>query len=213
MIRLKELKNKEYNPQFEELFYFLYSVDIEYIMDFEKYEKDNKLNVDIKNKDMKESIRITQLSKNDYTIIVDLVERNEQGECVYQKVEFYTFKTLTLIVEKLKELLSKLSDMIVVEYDKRPYKLIYNLLEYAKMDIIADDSSWFDKNGLNKLRITLSDPKINKMIFVEHTDYYKYDNYIITYHEFNEDEKSMPIKLMNILLSKDLAQKKKCVKN
>lgn len=193
MIRLKELKNKEYNPQFEELFYFLYSVDIDYIMDFEKYEKDNKLNVDIKNKDMKESIRITQLSKNDYTIIVDLVERNEQGECVYQKVEFYTFKTLTLIVEKLKELLSKLSDMIVVEYDKRPYKLIYNLLEYAKMDIIADDSSWFDKNGLNKLRITLSDPKINKMIFVEHTDYYKYDNYIITYHEFNEDEKSMPI--------------------
>ena len=129
MIRLKKLKNKEYNPKFEELFYFLYSVDIDYIMDFERFEKDGKLNVDIGINDMKERIRLTQLSK-DYTIIVDYVERNEDGECIYQKVEFFTFKTIALLVAKLKELLKKLSNIILVEYDKRPYKSIYNLLEY-----------------------------------------------------------------------------------
>lgn len=189
MIRLKELKNKEYNPKFEELFYFLYSVDIDYIMDFEKYEKDGKLNVDIGIKGMKESIRLMQYTE-DYTIIVDYVERNEEGECIYQKVEYFTFKTIASLVEKLKELLSKLSDIIVIEYDKRPYKSIYNLLEYAKMDMIADDSSWFNKNGISELRLALSDPKINKIIFVDHSKYFKYDYFEITYHDYIDEEKS-----------------------
>jgi len=192
MLRLKELKNKEFNPKFEELFYFLYSIDLDYIMDFEKYEKDGKLNVDIGIYNMKQKIRITELGK-DYTIIVDYVERNENGDCIYQKVEYFSYKTLSEIVIKLKELLSKFSDIIVIEYDKRPYKSIYKLLEYAKMEIIADDSSWFNKKGLSDLRITLMDPKINKNIFVEYSNYYSYDCYEIIYHDYDYDEKKQSI--------------------
>lgn len=187
MIRLKKLKNKEYNPKFEELFYFLYSVDIDYIMDFERFEKDGKLNVDIGINDMKERIRLTQLSK-DYTIIVDYVERNEDGECIYQKVEFFTFKTIALLVAKLKELLKKLSNIILVEYDKRPYKSIYNLLEYTKMDMIADDSSWITK-GIEELSLTLADEKLNRIIFVSHDKKNNFDHYEISYHDYLEDEK------------------------
>lgn len=192
MIRLKELKKKEYNPKFEELFYFLYSVDIDHIMDFEKYEKDEKLNVEIIIHGMKEKIRLMQFRK-EYTIIVDYVEWNEVNECTYQRVEYYTFKTISSLVEKLKELLSKLSDIIVIEYDKRPYKSIYNLLEYAKMELIADDSSWFNKKGMNELRLVLTDSKIDKIIFVDYSDYYSYDRFELTYHDCNYDEKTQSI--------------------
>lgn len=188
MIRLKELKKKEYNPKFEELFYFLYSVDIDHIMDFEKYEKDGKLNVEIVIHGMKEKIRLMQF-REEYTIIVDYVERNGVNECTYQRVEYYTFKTISALVEKLKELLSKLSDIIVIEYDKRPYKSIYKLLEHAKMEMIADDSSWFNRKGYKELRLILTDPKIDKIIFVDYSNYYKYDCYEITYHNLHYDKK------------------------
>lgn len=195
MIRLKELKKKEYNPKFEELFYFLYSVDIDHIMDFERNEKDGKLNVDIVIHGMKEKIRLMQFSEKyeEYTIIVDYVERNEINECTYQRVEYYAFKTISSLVEKLKELLSKLSDIIVIEYDKRPYKSIYNLLEHAKMELIADDSSWFNKKGMNELRLVLTDSKIDKIIFVDYSNYYSYDRFELTYHDCNYDEKTQSI--------------------
>jgi len=191
VIRLKELKKQEYNPKFEELFYFLYSVDIDYIMDFEKYEKDGKLNVDIGIHGMKEKIRLMQFREKyeEYTIIVDYVEMNKENECTYQKVEYYTFKTISSLVEKLKELLSKLSDIIVIEYDKRPYKSIYNIVEHAKLELIADDSSWFKDGGIKTLSLTLADNKLNKIIFVSHEKHYDSGYYEISYHDYLEEEK------------------------
>lgn len=188
MIRLNELKKKEYNPKFEELFYFLYSVDIDHIMDFEKYEKDGKLNVEIVIHGMKEKIRLMQF-REEYTIIVDYVEWNGVNECTYQRVEYYTFKTISSLVEKLKELLSKLSDIIVIEYDKRPYRSIYELIEHAKMALIADDSSWFKDKGMKRLSLTLADNKLNKIIFVSHDKYYDSGYYEISYHDYLEEEK------------------------
>lgn len=193
MIRLKELKKKEYNPKFEELFYFLYSVDIDHIMDYERYEKDGKLNVDIVIHGMKEKIRLMQFT-NEYVIRIDYQEKGVvERDYDYERVEFYSFKTITSLVVKLKELLSKFSDIIVIEYDKRPYKSIYNLLEYAKMELIADDSTWFNKKGMNELRLVLTDSKIDKIIFVDYSNYHSYDCYEITYHDCNYDEKTQSI--------------------
>lgn len=191
MIRLKELKKKEYNPKFEELFYFLYSIDIDEIIDMEKTIKDDKLNVHIKINDMKEDIKLIQNDEY-YVIVVDYVEKNDNAECIYQRVEYYSFKTIASLVEKLKELLSKLSNIIVIEYDKRPYKLIYNLLEYAKMEMIADDSSWFKSNGISKLWLVLADPKLNKIIFVNNVSTFHSDYYEITYHDYADNDKSLP---------------------
>ncbi len=104
MKRLEQLKNKEFNPKFEELYTFLYSTDIDHIFDFEKYTKDGELNIDIRHIDKRRSIKIKQLS-GDYVIwISNWIKKI--GECEYAKEEFYSFKKLSDLVVVLNEILN-----------------------------------------------------------------------------------------------------------
>lgn len=54
-----------------------------------------------------------------------------------------------------------------------PFKKIYNLLYYAELDMIGDDSTWMCQDNYNPLKLLLSSEKIGKLIWVEfyHDEY------------------------------------------
>ena len=185
MIRLKELRKKEYNPNYEELYRFLYSISIDNIIDNSKQEKEpDGLNIIIHDK-MREEIRIQKVL-NRFIITIQLIDNEKFIDCEYQKIEYYSYKSISNLTKGLKDLLKKYSNIITIEYEKRPHKATYNLLTYAKLDLIADDSSWMSLNNDN-LRITLTDDSLDKLIFVNYTKGYYYEPYMITYFEYDEN--------------------------
>lgn len=185
MIRLKELKKKEYNPNYEELYRFLYSISIDNIIDKSKQEiEPDGLNIIIRDK-MREEIRIQKILKH-FIITIELIDNEKFIDCEYQKIEYYSYKSISNLTKGLKELLNRYSNIITIEYEKRPHKATYDLLTYAKLDFIADDSSWMSLNNDN-LRITLTDDMLDKLIFVDYTKGYYYEPYMITYFEYDED--------------------------
>lgn len=191
MIRLKELKEKKYNPKYEELYKFIYSISINQIFDNSKYEPEPEgLDIRIRD-DMKEEIRIQKVFKY-FILTVDLVDNKKFEDCEYQKIEYYSFKNISNLVKKLKEILKERTNIITTEYENRPHKATYDLLTYVKMEVVADDSSWIEFNN-NGLRITLTDDLINKLIFVEYTTYY-FEPYIICYYDYELDDGEDSIK-------------------
>ena len=191
MIRLKELKKKEYNPNYEELYRFLYSISIDNIIDKSKQEiEPDGLNIIIRDK-MREEIRIQKILKH-FIITIELIDNEKFIDCEYQKIEYFSYKSISNLTKGLKELLNRYSNIITIEYEKRPHKATYDLLTYVKMEVIADDSSWIEFNN-NGLRITLTDDLINKLIFVEYTTYY-FEPYIICYYDYELDDGEDSIK-------------------
>ena len=185
MIRLKELKTKKYNPNYEELYKFLYSISIDIIIDKSQYEiEPDGLNIIIRDK-MPEEFRIQKVL-NCFIVTIELIDNERFLDCEYQKLEYYGFKSISSLIKGLKDLLNKHSNIITIEYDKRPHKATYDLLTYAKLDFIADDSTWMSLNNDN-LRITLTDDQLDKLIFIDYTKGYYYEPYMITYFVYDVD--------------------------
>lgn len=59
-------------------------------------------------------------------------------------------------------------------YYEQPYEKIYNLISFADLDLIADDSTWMCKETHTPLQMLLVSEKINKIIWIEHSHNGKY---------------------------------------
>lgn len=190
MIRLKELKEKKYNPKYEELYKFIYGISIKEILDFSnsKNEKD-ALDVRLFD-DMKEQIIIEKLY-SDYVITVNLVDNKKFEDCEYQKIEYYSFKNISNLVKKLKEILKERTNIITIEYENRPHKATYDLLTYAKMEVIADNSLWMELEN-DDLSLVLTDEILNRMIYINYHKGFHSSRYDLTYHDFDVDIKNTP---------------------
>lgn len=59
-------------------------------------------------------------------------------------------------------------------YYEQPYEKIYNLISYADLDLIADDSTWMCKQVHTPFEMLLVSEKINKIIWIQHSRDGKY---------------------------------------
>lgn len=194
MIRLKELKNKTYPMEYNELYNFLYSINIDHLLDCSFI--DNKgtfnINLHLRNKNMKQEFLIQKLYKKYMIIIQDM-----NPECFknyeYQKVEYYSFDNISSLIVKLKELLVSFIGTGVVCHLYNPYRKIYDLISYAKVEIIGDDSEWKKQEGDIGLGLFLFSDVLNKAIHVNHDDYCFYDSFTITCYDYAKEEKGAKI--------------------
>lgn len=78
---------------------------------------------------------------------------------------------------------------LVNDFYEQPYEEIYNLISYAKLDLIADDSTWMCRKVYDPLKILLISDDVNLMIWIEHS----HDNkYSITTHDTNDNDFTKP---------------------
>lgn len=194
MIRLEELKRKNYNPEYAELYEFIFGVDIDSITDDsakesdkESYKKNHSLDITIRHRNMNDEILLRKFDDK-FLLYVRTIKGEKIENYIYEKIESYMFESLSDLVSKLRELLKKLAKIVVIEYDKRPYKKIYDLLTYADMETIGDDSSWLDSRFPEDLSLVLADSNLNKIIFVSHSKL-NYNRYEIIYNELDSDTK------------------------
>lgn len=192
MIRLKELKSKDYPKEYKELYEFLYSINIDFLLDcsFADNKGNFNINFHLKNSDMKQEILIQNLYKK-YMIII----QNMNPECFedyeYEKVEYYSFADISNLIVKLRELLVSFIGVGVVCHLYNPYKKIYDLISYAKIDIIGDDSNWKTKEGNLGLWLSLFSKKLNKAIYVNRDDYHFYHSFSITCYDYAKEIKGV----------------------
>ena len=194
MIRLKELKSKTYPKEYEELYMFLYSINIDFLFDNSFMDNKGEFNISfhLRNKNMKQEFLIQSLYRKYLIIIQDM-----NPECFenyeYQKVEYYSFDNIPSLIVKLRELLVSFIGTSVVCHLYNPYKKIYDLISYAKVEIIGDDSGWKNKEGNLGLWLSLFSDVLNKAIHVNHDDYCFYNSFTITCYDYAKEEEGAKI--------------------
>lgn len=194
MIRLKELKSKTYPKEYEELYTFLYSINIDCLFDNSFMDNKGEFNISfhLRNKNMKQEFLIQKLYKKYMIIIQDM-----NPECFenyeYQKVEYYSFDNISSLIAKLKELLVSFIGTGVVCHLYNPYRKIYDLISYAKLDMIGDDSKWKNKEGDLGLRLSLFSNKLNKIIYVEFEDYYFFPSFSLSYFDYTKQDEGVSL--------------------
>lgn len=111
MRRTNELKSIKYLPEYEEVYKLIYNADLDYIVDFsaketdnEDYKKYNGLRISIKSQKLNYSIAICQIFNN-YMIEVTPKIKKSFKNYDYERLDFYSFKSLSLLVEKLEKLI------------------------------------------------------------------------------------------------------------
>lgn len=194
MIRLKELKSKTYPKEYEELYTFLYSINIDCLFDNSFMDNKGEFNISfhLRNKDMKQEFLIQKLYKKYMIIIQDM-----NPECFqnyeYQKVEYYSFDNISSLIAKLKELLMSFIGTGVVCHLYNPYRKIYDLISYAKVELIGDDSKWKEQEGDIGLWLFLFSDVLNKTIHVNCDDYSYTSSFSITCYDYAKEEKGAKI--------------------
>lgn len=192
MIRLNELKKRKYLPQYDELYKLLYGLDIDYLLDCSEMttKGDFLLDIRMRSKDMKEEVRVTN-SYRDYVIIIQSTKPDYFDTYRYEKIQYYTFDSLVNLITKLKELLLVCLGEHIISPLGSPYEKIYDIISYAKIGLIADDSTWRKKEGSQELRLLLVSEQLNKMIWVEH-HHYCGERWTIKYNELDKESEGVP---------------------
>ncbi len=192
MIRLKELKKKNYPSSYEELYQLIYGLDIERLVDFSDVNEKGEFSLDIRinNIELKEEINISN-SYKDFTIMIQSTSPKSFNTYQYERIEFYNFTSLTNLVYKLKQLLIKHFGYSIISPVGSIYEGIYNLISYADIGLIADDSTWRKNDGIKELRLLLVSEKINKIIWIEHYNY-SGEKWVIKYNELDKSVEDVP---------------------
>lgn len=76
---------------------------------------------------------------------------------------------------------------ILESFYHQPYEKIYNLISFAELDYIADDSTWMCQQNTFPLRIILVSNRMNKMIWVDHFQ----NKYSITVKKLDDDNTNL----------------------
>ncbi len=194
MIRLKKLKSKTYPKEYEELYTFLYSINIDCLLDCSFTDNMGEFNINfhLKNKDMKQEFLIQNLYKK-YMIIIQDMNPECFDDYEYQKVEYYSFDNISSLIVKLKKLLVSFIGTDVVCHLYNPYRKIYDLISYVKVEIIGDDSGWKNKEGSIGLWLSLFSNVLNKAIYVNHDDHYFYQSFTITCYDYTKESEGAKI--------------------